>query len=260
MGRSWSLIGIITCAFVATAARAETLFQTDFTAASADAINAAWELNGVARIVEAPDEKPSPRLRLSHGEFAESGSAWYKMPFQLSSFTAQFDVRFRRQTEGNVTPGDGLAFAFADVPATFLGDAGGALGLYAGDSRLTPGQVFGLDINIYAGEGIGFALSGARPPIEDRPGWTTLPAGVKLVDGGVWRFTLRVTPAGSNSHAEVFLEGGSGKLARTKIADYTSDSPALPAMGRFGFTAATGGATEFTDVYGVTVIAPAAGP
>jgi hypothetical protein len=57
--------------------------------------------------------------------------------------------------------------------------------------------------------------------------------------------------------AEVFLEGGAGKLPRTKIVDYTRDKPVLPTTGRFGFTAATGGATLFLDIYSVSVVSPA---
>jgi hypothetical protein len=258
MRKATLLLGMLAWALAATAARADMLLQTDFTAPSADAISAAWELNGDASLTEVAGETPARRLRLSQGELSESASAWTKATFHPTSFTAQFDVRFRRQTEGSRDPGDGLAFVFADVPSTFLGAAGGSLGLYGGDAPLDPGKVFGMDINTYAGEGVGFAVSGERPVAEDRPGWTTLPAGVKLVDGGIWRFTLRVTPSGANSHAEVFLEGGNDQIKLTKIADYTSDRRVLPAEGRFGFTAASGAATEFTDVLNVTVVSPAA--
>jgi len=258
MRKATLLLGVLAWMLAATAARAETLLQTDFTTASTDAISAAWELNGDASLTEVAGETPARRLQLTHGELSENASAWTRATFHPTSFTAQFDVRFRRQTEENREPGDGLAFVFADVPSTFLGAAGSSIGLYGGDTPIDPGKVFGLDINIYTGEGIGFALSGERPVAEDRPGWTAFPAGVKLVDGGTWRFTLRVTPSGANSHAEVFLEGGNDKLKPTKIADYTSDRRVLPAEGRFGFTAASGAATEFTDLFNVTVVSPAA--
>jgi Bacterial lectin len=257
MRKAVLLLGMLAWALAATAARAETLVQTDFTALSADAITATWALNGVASVTEVAGATPPRRLELSHGDYSETASAWTQATFRTNSFTAQFDVEFRRQTEGNLTPADGLTFVFADVPATFIGGAGGALGLYGGDDPIAAGKVFGLDINTYAGEGVGFAVSGERPAIEDRPGWTTLPAEVKLVDGGIWRFTLRVTPSGANSHAEVFIEGGKDKLKQVKIADYTSDKPVLPASGRFGFTAGTGGGSEFTDVLNVTVVSPA---
>jgi hypothetical protein len=216
-----------------------------------------WEFNGVASLTEVAGDTPPRRLRLSHGETSESASAWSKATFRPTSFTAQFDIRVR-STESGMGPGDGLAFVFADVPTSFLGASGGSLGLYKGDTPLDAGKVFGLDLNIYTIEGVGFALSGERPAIEELPGWTPLPAGVKLVDGGTWRFTLRVTPSGANSRAEVFLEGGNSKLPLTKIADYTSTTPVLPPEGRFGFTAGTGAATEFTDVFNVTVVSPAA--
>jgi hypothetical protein len=251
------LMGLIAGVALATAARAETLVQTDFTsAAAADAIRAAWVFNGVAALAEVTGE--TPVLRLTQGEFAVAGSAWHQQTFSsLSSFQVQFDVRFRRQTaEGNPAPGDGMAFAFANVPTTFLGDAGGALGLYGGDT-IPEGSVFGLDINNYAVEGLSLITSGTREFREERPGWIEMPAGHSLSDGGVWRFTVRVTPAGANSRAEVFLEGGTTKLERTKLIDFTSEKPVVPATGRFGFAAATGGATQFTDVLNLAVVAPA---
>lgn len=252
------LMAVLASLMLATAARAETLVQFDFTSTGAgDAIRAAWEFNGVAALADVAGE--TPVLRLTQGEFAVAGSAWHKQTFSsLTSFQVQFDARFRRQTaEGNPAPGDGLAFAFANVEPTHLGDAGGALGLYGGSDPLPEGSVFGLDINNYAVEGLSLITSGTRVFREERPGWIEIPAGHSLSDGGVWRFTLRVTPAGANSRVELFLEGGTTKLERTKLIDLTSEKPVVPATGRFGFTAATGGATQFTDVLNLLVVAPA---
>src|SRR5262245_25632112 len=149
--RARLFLGMLSLLLSATAARAETLIQTDFTAQPADVIGAQWEFNEVARLTEVQGEKPPARLRMSHGELGEKGAAWHKKTFQLSSFTAQFDVQFRRQREGDnpPQPGDGMAFVIADVPQTFVGAGGGSLGLYGGDEPLVEGQVFGLDISIY---------------------------------------------------------------------------------------------------------------
>lgn len=182
-------------------------------------------INGSARLF-------GPRLRLTNGGRAQSGSAFLKSRVNISSFRTSFHFQL------SAARADGFTFALQNRSANALGGSGGNLG-YAGISQ---SACVKFDIYNYAPEGrnsIGVFSGGAAPNTPS----TTLP-GLDLNSGHTFLATLSYT----GGLLEVRITDTAA--FQTFVTTFAVDFPALVGANTafVGFTGATGELTAIQDI------------
>jgi hypothetical protein len=270
--------------------QAETLIDTDFSQGAAG-----WVLNGFARLempnVAAPGG--GQVLSLVRDANDQRAAVWTEISRQVPSFSFTADWRFRHAS--SACPADGATMAFAPVPASFLGGGGGALGLF-GEGEDGPAERFtALDINTWYGQGLGsgdcndpdaisetVAFHVVNPDTDnsrggqDNPGeigdggaklgQVALPAGMKLMNGGFYRFQWNVDQA--NRTMTVYITGLEDsnkqfqkvKVLEVKFPDQDPVKNLIGFEGRWGLTAATGGLNMRAEIARARIDSPMIDP
>jgi hypothetical protein len=289
MVRVWSAL-IIACTLGATGvSSAATLIMSEFSKGVTDG----WKLNGNARVATPAVAAPGGGmiLRLTADAGNQGGSIWTTMKHTVPSFSFIADIRIRHG--GTSCPADGHTMVFAPVEENALGALGGSLGLY--DSEAIP-TLTALEFNTWYGQGLGsgdcndpeskyetvsFAVinpgtDSARNTGQDAPGdatiggakvgQTALPTGIKIVNGGFYRVQWNVDQATRTMTAFMTgLEEANKQHQKVKVLEVQfPDNDAVKNLigfeGRFGMTAATGGATQITEVAAIRIDAPMIAP
>ncbi|MBI1930669.1 hypothetical protein HYR99_41285 [Candidatus Poribacteria bacterium] len=181
-------------------------------------------------------------VRLTQSSEWQAGSLFFNTPFQVSAFRARFDF-WTGGGAGEDNNGEGLTFAVLDAavsgPAS-LGGNGSGLG-YEGLSGLAiefdtwnSGQIdqesenhVGVDIN--GSVASIFINSSYIPELENSPD------------------VFNVIISFQNGNIKVFLRNRQISYPWTKVVDFTIPG-FVPYRGYFGFTAATGGATNVHEI------------
>lgn len=288
---------IFTAALMVVAANAwaatTPLVSTQFTLANAASLGKAFQFNGNAGLELRPgDTTGEIDAALSHNLPGEASSIWTQTQFPLpASFTMWADVNVDfhpTPTESQSCPADGFSLAFADSKATALGGGGGSIGLY-GSKDIN--SLVALDVNTWygnapgklkdcsSGNNVSFSFADINGKSAGRnQGGTEAKGGAfidatvvppnlvgKILNGGWYRYQWDVDT--TTGHMDAFITGldDSNKTVQNeKLAEGTlaSTAPALPAMGRFGMGAGTGGGTQGVHVAQIVVVSPAvpAGP
>lgn len=265
-------------------AQAVTLTDTDFTLQDLTRAPIAWQTNGTAGLDLQPSGAgPGVALALTHNMNDETASAWTLFKGRVPSFTMWADVNlnFTREFPANC-PADGFTLAFADVTPDAVGGPGGALGLY-GNEELLP-RFIAFEVNTWREQAlesfpdcaenqpfITFAFSNANidtgvargggTPEEGgtKVGQVIQPEGLNILNTGWYRYQWNVDVANRTMTAYITgLEEANKQHQNLKIAEVTfgADAPAFDYTGRWGVTAATGGAVQGTLVSGIRIDAP----
>jgi hypothetical protein len=198
------------------------------------------------------------------------------MKYKLDSFSFIADVSLTHS--GTACPADGFAMSFANVddPHT-AGNGGGSLGLIGAQAGGKPIPQFTIfEVNEYNSQGLGtaaekqkctsgknetFAFDVVTPTSKNaeaartagggtpqaggyKIGQTLPPTGMKILNGGFFRFQWNVAMDGTLS---VFVsgldQGKNDQFQKVKVLEVKMD-PSVGAInfeGRFGLSAATGG-------------------
>jgi hypothetical protein len=269
------------------------LISTQFSLANLANIPTAWQLNGDAsleQLLGAPAASPAIDLALSQNVDSEGASAWTQMQFPLpSSFTmwADINVDFHPVAKDSQTcPADGFALAFADGKAKSLGGAGGSMGLYgasdinsliAFETNTWYGNAPGKLADCSSGNNVTFEFSDIAGTKAARNaggtvdkggayiGQTVVPPNLngKIINGGWYRYQWDVDS--TTGHMDAYISGlddSNKSVQNEKLVEVTlgASAPKLPAMGRFGIVAGTGGGTEGVHVRQIVVSSPAVAP
>lgn len=288
MDRSKRLPGIALVVLTLTwrmtnACQAETLISTDFSKGCAG-----WALNGDAKLQTIEGKQ---LLSLTQNENNQTGVAWTELKRKVPSFSFIADLRIRfHPMVPDDCPADGATLAFApgaagaDIPPT----SGGNLGLYGG-----PLDTFvAFEINTWHLQGLGteqemndcrsgkhvtFAFDVINPevPYSGRTegqsgtpekggakiGQVLPPHGMTIVNGGWYRYQWNVDGATNTMSVYVTgLEERNKQFQRTKVLEVKFLKNPIDFAGRFGLTAATGGAMEHTEIAAVRVDSPMIAP
>jgi len=281
-------------ALAAASAQAATLVNTDFTLSDATKLPTDWKTAGTAGLeLRGPGSTPAISLALTHNIGNEAAAAWTVQEFEGPSFSMWADVNIdfnRLDASGAITndncPADGFAMAFAQIPdfATKLdvvGGGGGSLGLF-GVETVIP-RFIGFEVNTWKGQALEdtddcstnkfttFAFEnnnsdtgvnrdpGAADTGGAKVGQTAAPAGVKIVNGGWYRYQWNVdTAAGTMSATVTGLDDANKAVSNQKLAEvtFTGSAPKLGFKGRFGVTGGTGGAVQGTRISHIRVDSP----
>ena len=92
-------------------------------------------------------------------------------------------------------------------------------------------------------------------------GQVGFPQGLKLVNGGTYRYQWNVD--GATNMMTVYITGldeNNKQFQKVKVTQITSGVPVLDFEGRWGLTAATGGAVQHTEVLAARIDAPMIDP
>jgi hypothetical protein len=88
-------------------------------------------------------------------------------------------------------------------------------------------------------------------------GQSRLPQGMKIVNGGTYRYQWNVDGATNTMTCYVTgLDDNNKQFQKVKVTEIKSGVPVLDFEGRWGLTAATGGAVQWTDVFNVRIDVP----
>jgi len=268
-------------ALVTASAQAATLINSDFTLADAARPVTAWQTNGDAGLDINPSTVGVPIiLKLTDNLGDQTGTVWSLQEFEVPSFTMWADVNidFTREFPANC-PADGFAMAFAAVAPDARGGGGGSLGLYGAEEILP--RFIAMELNTWRAQGLEetdncengkfttFAFAnnsvdtgigreaGAPDTGGAKVGQTT--SAVKIVNGGWYRYQWNVdTAAGTMTVNITGLDEANKAVQNQEMAKvtFTGSAPKLGFKGRFGLTAATGGAVQGTYVRSVRVDSP----
>src|SRR5262249_13767134 len=100
--------------------------------------------------------------------------------------------------------------------------------------------------------------SGGGTPDAGGPkiGQTNFPAGLKIVNGGFYRYQWNVADNGDVTVYMTGLEDSNKQFQKVKVLDLKGVKGAINFEGRFGLAAATGGAVQFVEVSQVDIESP----
>jgi hypothetical protein len=265
------------------AAQAATLLDSDFTKASTG-----WVLNGTAQLLDPQTAGLTQVLSLTQHEGSQTGVAWTELQQQVPSFSFIAEARIRwdqakAEEVGSDTscPADGFAMAFAPVATDAQGGGGGALGLIGLE------QFTAFEVNTWRGQGLGdeaargactsgmhetFAFDVIKADTADptrtdgvngtpeaggaKIGQVVPPSGAKIVNGGLYRYQWNVAEDGTMSVYLTGLEDSNKAVQKVKVVEVKFPSSPINFQGRWGLTAATGGATQYTEVTRARIDSP----
>jgi hypothetical protein len=92
-------------------------------------------------------------------------------------------------------------------------------------------------------------------------GITRLPQGMRIVNGGAYRYQWNVDGATNTMSVYVTgLDDNNNQFQKVKVAEIQSGKPVLNFDGRWGITAATGGAVQHTEVLSARIDVPMIDP
>jgi hypothetical protein len=259
-------------------AQAETLLNTDFTKGSTG-----WVLNGTAQLLDPQTAGVTQLLSLTQNEGNQTGNAWTEISRQVPSFSfiADMRTRFTPANEGDC-PADGMAMVFAPVESDAQGGGGGGLGLVGLETWTA------FEINTWRDQGLvdreicttgkfeTFAFDVVTPESED-PGRTPgsqgtlegggtkiaqvqLPEGMKVVNGGLFRYQWNVAADGTMSVYVTGLEESNKQFQKVKVLEAKFPASPINFAGRWGFAAATGGAVQFSEILNARIDSPMIDP
>jgi hypothetical protein len=278
MGKMRTLFAAMMLLVVTGVAQAATLVDTDFSKGDTKG----WVLNallkgkatGPLQVVDVSGDAAHPKaLQLTSDKNDQTGVAWTEMKFTVPTFSFIADASITHA--GTSCPADGVAMSFANVDdPTTAGGGGGSLGLFGGSK---PFAFAALEVNEWREQGLGTkAEQGActsgknetfafdvindkvakktRDPFVApadpakggaRIGQVLPPTGMKIVNGGFFRYQWNVAADGTMTAFVSGLDKGKNdQFQKVKVLEVKID-PSLGAInfaGRFGLSAATGGA------------------
>jgi hypothetical protein len=287
-------VAIAALAAVMGVAQAATLLDTDFTKGSTG-----WTLNGTAKLLDPQTAGVTQVLSLTQNAGNQTGTAWTDLNQKVDSFSFTVDARIRyasKDPDGNDVdpcPADGIAFAFAPVDADLVGGGGGSVSLFDGGTDTFTAFV----INTWRGQGLGTdderaaCTSGKNETFEfdvanpnygadfiartegsnsnpDQGGskinQVNPPSGMKLVNGGFYRYQLNVDSATNTMTVYATgLEDSNKQFQKVKVNEATFDPAKVKILdftGRWGLAAATGGAVQSVDISHAKIDVPMIDP
>lgn len=265
------------------AAPAATLLDTDFTKGSTG-----WVLSGTAQLLDPKTAGVAQVLSLTQHEGSQTGIAWTELKQKVPSFSFIADMRVRfdaaKAADAGVDtscPADGIAMAFAPVETDAAGGGGGALGLIGLE------QFTAFEVNTWRGQGLGdeteraactsgknetFAFDVIKADTEDptradgvngtpekggaKIGQVLPPSGMKIINGGLFRYQWNVAEDGTMSVYVTGLEDANKAIQKVKVLEVKFPSNPIDFEGRWGLTAATGGAAQYSEVTHARIDSP----
>jgi hypothetical protein len=278
MGKATTLFGLGLALAVIGACQAATLVDTNFTQ-NADG----WQLNGNAKLLEPEGSTRGQALSLTQDDGSQVGVAWTTMKTKVPSFSFIAEVEIRHPDE-TTCPAEGFAMAFAPVEADVVGGLGASLGLFGGIIE----TFTAFEVNTWTGQGLGteadrqvcnvgknetFGFDVINPNVEDsfrvggnrgtpevggaKIGQVNPPAGMKIVNGGVYRYQWNVAADGTHTVYVTGLDDKNKQFQKVKVLEVKfPDNKAIEFEGRFGLSASTGGAFQHTEIYRARVDSP----
>jgi hypothetical protein len=271
-------------ALATASAQAATIVDSDFTLTDPTRPPSGWQSNGTGGLGLNPSgPAPAIALELTHNQGSESGTAWTLTKGRVPSFTmwADVNINFTLEFPANC-PADGFTMAFADVAPTAVGGGGGSLALY-GAEEVIP-RFIAFEVNTWREQAlesfpdcannqeiVTFAFANANADSGVTRGGGTPeagggklaqknpPAGLKIINGGWYRFQWNVdTDAGTMAAYATGLEDSNKSFQNVPLTDvkFGADAPKMNFTGRWGVTAATGGAVQGTRVARIRIDAP----
>lgn len=280
MGKLKSMLSAATLLVVMGVANAAVIDEADWTLRDPSRLPVNWVLNGNARLGVNPGAigfDPVVTLRLLENRGSQVSTVWHRLKGTVPSFTFIADVRITHDPTGwPACPADGFTLTFADCADTAVGPAGGNLGLF--NARTAIPDFIAFEVNTWGDQGLGTAAERAACPASGKNetfafdvirggnrrdrgtpgtaatggakiGQTNPPAGMKLVNGGAYRYQWNVDGATNTMTLFVTgLEGPNRQFQKVKVLEQAIGVPVLDFAGRFGMTAATGGAVMQVDV------------
>jgi hypothetical protein len=279
MGKATMLLTMTLALAAAGVCPAATLVSTDFTK-STDG----WQLNGDAKIDMVSGDSRAQVLSLTQNEGGQIGTAWNQATFKVPSFSYIADVRIRfTPPSADSCPADGFAMVFAPVAPDTIGGGGGSIGIFGGPDTFTA-----FDLNTWQGQGLGdngcsdlknetFGIDVVNPGVADNSrgagnmgtpeeggakiGQINPPTGMKIVNGGFYRYQWNVSDAGIHTVYVTGLDDANKQFQKVKVLEVKfPNNKAINFEGRFGLTAATGGAVQFAEIAAVRVESPMVDP
>jgi hypothetical protein len=292
MRKATKLLALVMALVPMSAGRAATPVTTDF---SKDANG--WSLNGNARLAKLSeakvatlgDAKLEQVLELTSSEADQISIAWTELKQKVPSFSFIADVRVRYDGGGlNDCPGDGFTLAFAPVAkdATSAEGMGGGLGLFGSIETFTA-----FEVNTWHAQGLGseeekqncmadkhvtFAMDVVHPGTDNermpgmngtpekggaKIGQVLPPEGMKVVNGGWYRYQWNVAENGTMTVYATGLDEQNKKIQKVKILEVKfPDNKAIDFEGRWGLTAGTGAGFETVEVAKARVETPMVDP
>jgi hypothetical protein len=287
MRRRKGFVTLALCALSWSACPAATLLRSDF----AQGIEG-WDRRGNSRLAPTADAGRSQVLQLTTGANNQAGIAWTEMRRRVPSFSfiVEARIRFTRRNASDC-PADGFALVFAPVETDMIGSSGSALALC--DNEFEIRQFVAMELNTWSGQGLGsdaerascsagknetFAFDVLTPSLKRtaaarttgggtpakggfKIGQTLPPPGVKIVNGGWYRYQWNVAPDGTMTLYLTGLEASNQQFQKVKVLEVTMGWNPLDTFdGRWGLAAGTGGLTQTCEVSRVTIEAPMVGP
>jgi hypothetical protein len=278
MGQARSLVVVALALAFAGACPAATLIDTDFTKGSEG-----WALNGNAQLVTPEGSTRGQALSLTQDDGSQVGVAWTTLKQKVPSFSFIAEVEIRHLDE-TTCPAEGFAMAFAPVETDTVGGHGASLGLFGGIIE----TFTAMEVNTWTGQGLGteaerqvcnlgknetFGIDVVNPQVEDsvriggsrgtpetggsKIGQVNPPQGLKIVNGGVYRYQWNVAADGTHTVYVTGLDEKNKQFQKVKVLEVKlPDNEAINFEGRFGLTASTGGAFQHTEIYRARVDSP----
>jgi hypothetical protein len=281
MGKARMLFASALALAVMLPCQAATLIQTDFTKGDTKG----WILNGdQVKVVDVAGDSARPKaLSLTDDQGSETGVAYTELKQQVPSFSFIADVQIRHDNSLGC-PADGFAMSFVNVDDTStVGGGGGSMGLFGLD------QFTAFEINTWRDQGAGsetdrgdcvtgknetFAIDVVNPSVDNNartPGETgdpkaggakigqvVPPAGMKIVNGGFFRYQWNAAEDGTMTVYATGLSDSNKQFQKVKVLEVKLD-PALKPLGfagHWGLHAATGGAYQITEVAAARIDSP----
>jgi hypothetical protein len=279
MGTARTLLTLTLALAATTACQAATLINTDFAAGLKG-----WVFNGEADLAKGGGDTGGQVLMLTSGGVHQAGTAWTELKQRVPSFSFIADVRVRYHGGGqNDCPGDGFTLAFAPAETEALGWDGGGLGLFhnalprftafevntfpvqglrgekaRADCPSGKDETFACDV-IYPGAKDTVRIAGMNGTPENggaKIGQVVAPEGMKIVNGGLYRYQWNVSDDGAMTVYITGLEDANKKFQKVKVLQVKMARNPIDFAGRFGLTAATGGTVQTVEVARVHVESP----
>jgi hypothetical protein len=291
MGKAWSLCTLALALLGVGVGRAETILNTDFSHGSAG-----WVLNLDAQLLTVSGRQVLSLTQHSNGN---EGVVWTETKRGVPSFSFIVDIRIRH--EGDGCPANGVLLAYADAPTSAVGGGGSHMGLFNNPDEIGRFIALDVNTYYGQGLGSGdcteataipetIALDNMKPGCpgcQDDPetgrrgydrhtgqnqpgdpakggiklGQVGFPPGVKIVNGGAWRYHWNVDGATDTVTAYMTgLDEGNKQFQKVKVLEVKSGIPVLDFEGRWGLASATATATQHTEVLAARIEAPAIAP
>lgn len=243
---------------------------------SANSVDTGWTLDGrtIPSMVLRGSDSPKYALQLTNDQGSEVGFAQYNRVLNIQD---GLDVTFKFAQWGGEGDADGLVFFVKDAADTLngYGGVGGAQGYVPGDDMGVTGALLGVSFDAYGGFGDWQDSSGCPISADDndsdmiwvrggttdnRSGYCLLSQGYFVNSHGLPQIadsyqtreaatrTARIvidSLSATNPHVKVYYEG-------TLAQDVALPTQMLTKPNvKIGFTAASGGSTNFHEVWGL---------